>query len=151
MYIFISEFWALSSLFFPKSLVQERKKYIFLVLKLFENNLTENWTVWKNWNYFHHIFITWTLDKGPLIVLFFGTKTGVKNHLVTVRSYELHGSPWRSFKAVPSSCVTRVVAPATPRLFQTLSTGSQPGTILSCATGTLTSALHDFISNRTVS
>lgn len=110
-----------------------------------KNTLIEKLNCLKNRNCYNHTFLTWTLDKGPLIVLFFWTKAGVKNHLIAVRSHELHGSSRRSFNAVSSSCVTRIIAPATPRLFQALSTGSQSRTILSCVTGTLTNTLHDFI------
>lgn len=39
---------------------------------------------------FHHVPITWTLDKGPLIVLLFRTKTGVKSHLIIMHSNKLH-------------------------------------------------------------
>lgn len=108
-------------------------------------------TIWlKNWIFeklklFSSHFLTWTLDKGPLIVLFFRTKTGVKNHFITVHSNKLHWPPWRPFNAVPSSCITRIIAPSTSRLFQTLSTGSQSRTILSCVTGTLTNMSFDFI------
>lgn len=80
---------------------------------------------------------SWTLDKGPLVVLFFWTKAGVKNHLTAVRSQELHGSPGRALDAVSSSRVAGVIAPATPRLLQALPTGSQSGAILRGAGGRL--------------
>lgn len=35
---------------------------------------------------------SWTLDKGPLVVLLLRTKTGVKNHLAVVHPDKLHGS-----------------------------------------------------------
>lgn len=68
--------------------------------------------------------VTWTLDERPLIVLLFGAKTGVENHLTVVCSANSHWSPGGPFSAVPSPCVTGVVAPATARLLQALSTGS---------------------------
>lgn len=36
---------------------------------------------------------SWTLDKGPLIVLFFGAKTGVESHVAAVSSTKLHRPP----------------------------------------------------------
>lgn len=80
---------------------------------------------------------SWTLDKGPLIVLLFRTKTGIKKHLIIKHSNKLHWSPGRPFNAVSSSSITRIVAPATPRLFQTLATGPQSRTILGRAGGSL--------------
>lgn len=68
--------------------------------------------------------VTWTLDERPLVVLLFGAKTGVENHLTVVCSANSHWSPGGPFSAVPSPCVTGVVAPATARLLQALSTGS---------------------------
>lgn len=94
---------------------------------------------------FHHVPITWTLDKGPLIVLLFRTKTGVKSHLIIMHSNKLHWPPRRPFNAVSSSCITGIIAPSTPRLFQTLSTGSQSRAILSCMAGTLTNMLYELI------
>jgi hypothetical protein len=88
----------------------------------------------RDWFLTH--FITWTLDEGPVKVLFFGAKIGVKSHLV-VHSNKLHWAPGRPFNTVSSSCVTGIIAPTTSRLFQTLSTGSQSRTILSCMTITL--------------
>lgn len=80
---------------------------------------------------------SWTLDEGPLVVLFSGTKAGVKNHLVVVHSNKLQGSSGRPFDAVSPPRIARVVAPAAPRLLQTLSAGSQAGAILGGAGGGL--------------
>lgn len=80
---------------------------------------------------------SWTLDKRPLVVLLLGAQTGVKNHLAVVYPGEFHWAPRRPFDAISSSCITRVIAPATPRLFQALSTGSQSRTILRRAGGSL--------------
>jgi hypothetical protein len=68
--------------------------------------------------------VTWTLDKRPLVVLLLGAEAGVKNHVTVVDPREFHWAPGRPFDAIASSCVTRIVAPATPRLLQALSTGS---------------------------
>lgn len=67
---------------------------------------------------------SWTLDKRPLVVLLLGAEAGVKNHVTVVDPREFHWAPGRPFDAIASSCVTRIVAPATPRLLQALSTGS---------------------------
>lgn len=116
-------------------------KQYFWFWNCLNNNLTEKQNCWKTWNCFRRILITWTLDKGPLVVLFFGTKAGVKNHLVAVHSNKLQGSSGRPFHAVSSPRIARVVAPATPRLLQALSAGSQPGAILGCKTRAWTSML----------
>ena len=68
--------------------------------------------------------VTWTLDERPLVVLLFGAQTGVEDRLAVVCSANSHGSPGGPFSAVPSPRVTGVVAPATARLLQALSTGS---------------------------
>lgn len=67
---------------------------------------------------------SWTLDERPLVVLLFGAQTGVEDRLAVVCSANSHWSPGGPFSAVPSPCVTGVVAPATARLLQALSTGS---------------------------
>lgn len=128
---------------FSKSLFQERKDHsgFWNCFKKFDwkTELCEKLKLFSSY------FITWTLDKRPLIMLFFRTETGVKDHLVIVHSKMLHWSPWRPFNAVPSSSITRIIAPSASRLLQTLSTGSQARTILSCMTEALTNMLHDFI------
>lgn len=138
-------FWILASScysFFFLNLYYKKEKNILEIVG--KNTLIEKPNCWKNCNCFH-TFLTWTLDKGPLVVLFLWTKAGVKNHLTAVRSQELHGSSGRALAAVSSSRVTGVIAPATPRLLQALPTGSQSRAILSCVTGTLTNMLHGFI------
>lgn len=127
--------------YFFVNLYDKKGKKYFWSWNCLNNNLIEKQNCWKTWNCFHHILITWTLDKGPLVVLFFGTKAGVKNHLVVVHSNKLQGSSGRPFDAVSSPRIARVVAPATPRLLQTLSAGSQPRAILSCMTRAWTSTL----------
>lgn len=88
--------------------------------------------------------ITWTLDKRPLIIFFFWAKSSIKHHFIGVHTDRLHWASRGAFQALSFASVTGIVAPSTPRLLQTLSTGPQPRAVLSFSTWN-TTLMHCFL------
>lgn len=73
------------------------------------------------------LLFTWTLNKGPVVVVLHRTHRDIEDRLQAVFPWRgwvwhLDRTPVRAFKALPLPGVTGICAPPTARLLQALST-----------------------------